>query len=80
MDKAVSASDANRRFSRLLSAVREGESFVITSHGRPVARLLPVEGDEEARSRARAALFRRVMRQPVRNIGRWKREELYERG
>ncbi|TIV74086.1 MAG: type II toxin-antitoxin system prevent-host-death family antitoxin, partial [Mesorhizobium sp.] len=36
MDEAVSAADANRRFSHILRAVREGQSYVVTSHGRPV--------------------------------------------
>ncbi|MBV9518068.1 MAG: type II toxin-antitoxin system prevent-host-death family antitoxin, partial [Hyphomicrobiales bacterium] len=34
MEKAVSAADANRRFSLLLRGVREGHSYVITSHGK----------------------------------------------
>ena len=43
MEKAVSAADANRRFSKLLRAVREGQSYVVTSHGEPVARITPIE-------------------------------------
>ena len=34
MEKAVSAADANRKFSKLLRAVREGHSYVVTSHGK----------------------------------------------
>ena len=79
VEKTVSAAEANRKFSRLLGAVREGGSFIITSHGRPVARLSRVEPDEEARSKARAALFKRLRKQPVTNVGKWTREELYER-
>ena len=39
MDKAFSAADANRRFSELLRTVRKGQSVVVTSHGKPVAKI-----------------------------------------
>ena len=41
MDKAVSAADANRRFSELLRTVKKGRSVIVTSHGKPVAKSLP---------------------------------------
>jgi prevent-host-death family protein len=41
VEEAVSAADANRRFSILLRGVREGRTYVVTSHGKPVARLIP---------------------------------------
>jgi len=40
MEEAVSATDAQRRFSLILQSVRAGNSYVVTSHGRPVARAL----------------------------------------
>jgi len=76
MDKAISAADANRKFSQLLREVREGRSYVVTSHGRPVARISPVE--KQSRSQAKAALLAHLKAQPVRNIGRWARDELYD--
>ena len=75
MEKAISAADANRKFSQLLREVKEGQSYVVTSHGRPVARIAPVE---ERRSEAKAALLARLEKQPISNIGRWTRDELYE--
>jgi prevent-host-death family protein len=78
MEESVSAADANRNFSLLLRGVREGRSYVVTSHGRPVARLVPADENREARLRARDALLTRLRRQPVVNAGRWTREELYE--
>ncbi len=78
MDKTISASDANRRFSELLRAVRAGESYVVTAHGRPVAKLVPFNENEDAQAAARAALFKRLASQPVKHVGRWSREELYE--
>ena len=78
MDEAISAADANRRFSLLLRGVREGRSYVVTSHGKPVARLVPVGERNEIGASARAMLLSRLERQPVINAGRWTRDELYE--
>lgn len=78
MKKAISAAEANRRFSQLLREVREGHSFIVTSHGKPVAKIAPHTKDT-ASDRAREAFFRQLESQPVRNIGRWTRDELYER-
>ena len=47
MDRAISASEANQRFSEMLRDVAEGESFTVVSRGRPVARVLPIDRDEE---------------------------------
>ncbi len=76
----VSAADANRRFSELLRQVRRGRSFVVTSHGKPVARLVPVDEGDHVSVRARDLLLDRLQSQPVTDIGPWSREELYEDG
>jgi len=76
MDKAISAADANRKFSQLLREVRDGQTYIVTSHGRPVARISPVA--EEGRSNAKAELLAHIENQPVRRIRRWKRDELYD--
>jgi prevent-host-death family protein len=78
MEEAVSAADANRRFSQLLHGVREGRSYLVTSHGKPVARLVPVARNDTVAGRARATLLSRLEGQPARNATRWTREELYE--
>ncbi|BAV52313.1 prevent-host-death family protein [Mesorhizobium loti] len=78
MEEAVSAADANRKFSHILRGVREGQSYVVTSHGRPVARIVPADQQEGVASRSRAALLSRLERQPVVDAGRWTRDELYE--
>ena len=41
MEKAISAAEANRKFSQVLREVREGLSFIVTSHGKPVAKITP---------------------------------------
>ena len=76
MEKAISAAEANRKFSQLLREVREGRTYVVTSHGRPVARIAPVE--EHGRREAKAKLLAHLRDQPIRTVGGWKREELYD--
>jgi prevent-host-death family protein len=78
MEKAVSAADANRKFSKLLRAVKEGHSFVVTSHGKAVAKIVPIDTNDAATPGGRAALLKRLRSEPVLRIGRWKRDELYE--
>ena len=79
MDRPVSAADANRSFSQILRDVRDGASFVVTAHGKPVARIVPFKPGSDARLAAREALFKRLDAQPTMNIGPWTRDELYER-
>lgn len=79
MDEAISAAEANRRFSSLLRGVREGRSYVVTSHGRAVARVISAGGHEAEPTHARATLLARLEKQPVVSVGRWTRDELYDR-
>jgi prevent-host-death family protein len=78
MEKTVSSTDANRKFSKLLRSVREGHSYVVTSHGKAVAKIVPVEKNGGVAHGARAALIKRLRSEPVVTIGRWSRDELYE--
>ena len=76
MDRAITASEANQRFSQLLREVAQGESFTVPSRGRPVARVVPVDRASQRRSVKR--LLERLRREPIRYAGRWKRDDLYE--
>jgi prevent-host-death family protein len=78
MEKAISAADANRKFSQVLREVRQGQSYVVTSHGRPVARIAPVNGDRTTAKDARSLLLDRLRSERVVKVGRWKRDDLYE--
>ncbi|HEV2687410.1 MAG TPA: type II toxin-antitoxin system prevent-host-death family antitoxin [Bryobacteraceae bacterium] len=78
MDKTVSATDANRRFSELLRTVKKGRSVIVTSHGKPVAKLAPAVEEERAAAGARSALFARLRTERAVNAGRWTRDELYD--
>jgi prevent-host-death family protein len=74
----VSAADANRRFSELLRVVRDGRTVLVTSHGKPVARIVPVTEHDRTSEGVRTALLDRLRAEPVMNVGRWTRDELYE--
>jgi prevent-host-death family protein len=78
MERSISAADANRNFSAVLRAVREGGSYVVTNYGKPVARIVPAGRHEAVASAARALLLTRLAAQPATDIGRWSRDELYE--
>jgi prevent-host-death family protein len=79
MKGAVSAAEANRRFSSVLRDVQGGRTYVVTSHGRPVARIVPFTARDRATAHVRRALFERLRSQAVAHAGRWSRDELYER-
>jgi prevent-host-death family protein len=79
MRRAVSAADANRDFSKLLRQVRDGRSYVITNHGKPVAKIVPVNAHDRIRAAARGTLFTRLEAQSATfAIGPWTRDELYQ--
>ncbi|MFZ0311166.1 MAG: type II toxin-antitoxin system prevent-host-death family antitoxin [Candidatus Korobacteraceae bacterium] len=77
MHKAISAAYANRNFPRLLRNVRRGRSYVVTRHGKPVAKIVPLTENDAAAASAWTTLLARLRSQPVADIGRWTREELY---
>ncbi|HYF22323.1 MAG TPA: type II toxin-antitoxin system prevent-host-death family antitoxin [Caulobacteraceae bacterium] len=80
--QTISAADANRRFSEVLRHVREGESYVVTSRGKPVARIEPLKSDDEAeqarREEAWSAFLAELMARPAMNLGKFNRDEAYD--
>jgi prevent-host-death family protein len=79
MNKIVTASEANRQFSKLLRNVGKGDSYTITSHGEPVATLAPSAAKlEKERELAKKRLMRHLRAQRPVDIGPWTREELYD--
>lgn len=78
MEEAISAADANRKFSQVLRDVRDGRIYVVTSHGKPVAKIVPVSKESQVTLDARKALLTRLRGELVKKIGRWTRRELYE--
>lgn len=79
MSNSLTAAEANRTFSAVLRRVREGHSFIVTSHGRPVARIVPIAPGDRITSTARRSLFDRLRTAPLADVGRWTRDELHER-
>ena len=79
MPVMVSAANANRSFSRVLREVRNGASVTVTSHGRAVARIVPIADGESVRSEARSVLFNRLRSARMRKTAAWKRDDLYRR-
>jgi prevent-host-death family protein len=77
--KTVTAADANRQFSKLLRDVEEGQEVTITSHGRPVARIVPAsDKTREQRQAAKKLLLERLRSQPALNLPRVTRDEIYD--
>lgn len=74
----VSAAEANRKFSRLLEGARQGDSFIVTRHGKPVAKIGPVEVSSREESAGRKALLDRLRHQRAMDVGSSTREELYD--
>src|SRR2546430_12591445 len=78
MEKSVSAADANRKFSKLLRAVREGHSYVVTSHGKAVAKIVPVDKNGGVARGPRPALVKRLGSEALVTNGPRPRGEVYE--
>jgi len=75
--KSITASDANRQFSKVLREVAGGEAFVVISRGKTVATIGPAGKGGEVRQQARIALLDRLSSQAVTGAS-WTRDALYE--
>jgi len=80
-DGTVSATEANRRFSRLLRDVESGGRVTITKDGRPVAILAPIETDERQLSPNALERFRTLLATglPIGFAGGLDRDALHRR-
>jgi prevent-host-death family protein len=76
--KTVSAAEANRHFSKILREVRAGETVLVTSRGEPVAEIVPTDGEKLDRAAALSRLLAHLDAQPVLNLPRVRRDELYD--
>ena len=78
----ISSTEANRSFSKLLAQVRKGKIAEITVRGEVVAEMRPVKKvdkeAEEAKKKSWDAFMERLRNQPILNIPRGTRDELYE--
>lgn len=81
MERVVTATEANRDFSRMLSEVSNGQTFLVTAHGKPVARIAPAgEGvvSRDHQARRVHALVDELLALPLRSPGRITRDDGYE--
>jgi antitoxin (DNA-binding transcriptional repressor) of toxin-antitoxin stability system len=76
--RKIAAARARRDFSKLLAAVRKGETVLITSRGAPAALFSPPHAALAEAEAAKAELLAHLKQQPVREIARWTRGDLYE--
>lgn len=74
----MSASDANRHFSKLLRQVSQGEVVTITSRGKPVASIVPAHRPQAQQNAARNSLLTRLRKQKITGERNWSRDELYD--
>ncbi len=77
MDKYVSATEANQRFSEILREVADGDSFAVLSRGRVVAEITPPKKREKKRSTEE--FLAELESRPIIHGKPWKREDLYDR-
>ena len=67
--RTIGAFEAKNRLSELLDAAENGEEVMITKHGRPVARLVPVEKFDRAKAREAAEWLKEFRKKhPLRGL------------
>jgi prevent-host-death family protein len=77
MATQIAAFDAKQKLSELLNRANGGETFVITRHGVPFAKLVPIEEPVD-REEAKRKLFERLRSQPSLNLPKVTRDEIYD--
>ena len=79
MERIITATEANQRFSEVLREVSAGESFTVTSRGKPVAEITPPQPKRRTTKEDWEAMFARMHQLPGVVTGPWTRDELYDR-
>jgi prevent-host-death family protein len=74
----ISATDANRSFSKMLAAARKGRSTDVTVRGEPVARLVPLLSADVKREKAFRKHLEELRNKPALNLPRVTRAEMYD--
>lgn len=80
---AISAREANQQFARVLQLAASGQEVTITRRGRPVAKLVPIDGPTttDEIERRRREVIDWLRQGPIAGEApAWTRDELYERG
>lgn len=63
-DRTIAQRELRNNISSVLRAAQAGETFMVTVHGRPVARLVP-PGDGDPRVDVDRETVRRILAQPI---------------
>ena len=79
MDRIVTATEANQRFSEILRDVSAGDSFTVTSRGTPVAQIVPPTAKPKASREELEAMFARMRELPGIVTGPYTRDDIYDR-
>ncbi len=79
MDRIVTATEANQRFSEILRDVGAGDSFTVTSRGKPVAEITPPKPGNRQSKQAIREMLARMDKLPGIVTGPWTRDDLYDR-
>ncbi len=78
--KTIGAFEAKTHLSRLLEEVANGEEYVITRHGVPVARLIPSESDQRIDRSAAVEAMREFRKREKITLGDLSIREMIEAG
>lgn len=78
MTTQIAAFDAKQKLSELLNRAHGGETIVITRHGVPYAKLVPIDAPTN-RDEAKRQLLERLRQQASLNLPPVPREQLYKR-
>jgi prevent-host-death family protein len=77
--KQVPSTEANRSFSKILARAAKGETVAITVRGKIVARIVPDQDyNDVALAIRRREHMERLRRQPVLNLPRFTRDDMYD--
>lgn len=83
MDRPISSDEVGERFAEVMRDVADGESFLVTEAGLPIAKISPVvvalsrEQREEQAAKIRR-LAEELESRPITYTGPWTRDDLYE--
>jgi prevent-host-death family protein len=72
----ITATEANQKMSSVLRDVAAGASYTVTSRGKPVAKVVPVDDKGKKRDLKEFQEFLKSL--PIIHTGPWKREDLYD--
>lgn len=77
--RMITATEANREFSKLLEQVEDGETVNITKHGKIVATITPAAAGQKEREALRQKFLAELRaRKPIPGLKRGTRADLYD--